>query len=556
MWHDGCNSLEQNILTYSSLNRNCASRQRLVLGGLLFLAALVLGWKLPYRGLIYPDEYTLFNYVDWLEHRPDVRTTPLNLICDSIQGNSKPLYILILRIAYWATGGTAATPLFLSALAGLATVLLTYRIGNFVFNKKTAILAAALLAFSPYFLLYARSGFAHMAAAALLAYALLKYLQGCPPGRTGLLLGAAFCAHYSTAIFTVTVVLCEALDTLMTRQWRMAGRRLLRFIGGWWLVPLFFEGSRWLNNLLHPSGTSSTSLIHYWIENAGIAAAMGNPKLGAYGFYLWHLQGPLFCLALLAGFFLLAFPWKSPPAPELRRKFFLLTFFPLAWWSFGPPNGQMMRTLAVAIPYLCLGVAGSLVMLSERGRSAAARFLPGILVAAMIVLYLPQTRAVMRWRSEFTQFLAYNQQHLADCVLVTSQIGTWGLVNPAFLETQRQQLYPEAGETRFVHAERVELIEAAVARVQKQPTHCLIARTNLWRFEKFLENTKRLQTFDSVQAQFPMGVFESQFTAGQWNEMARCISKNATLSGIHPTAFQDLYQMPDVYLYELERTAQ
>lgn len=131
----------------------------------------------------------------WNDEGISVALAPLDLgsIAQSAARDIQPpLYYYLLHFWVPLTGQTEYAVRFLSLIAGVLTVLVTYRIASHFFDRQTALLASALTAWSPFQVYYSQEARMYMwvtlfSAASVLAMTLMlkrgAVVESAPPTR-------------------------------------------------------------------------------------------------------------------------------------------------------------------------------------------------------------------------------------------------------------------------------------------------------------------------------------------------------------------------------------
>jgi len=146
-------------------------------------------------------------------------------------GIEPPLSYLLQRLV-WSLGTDEATLRLPAALASLAAIWLTYRLGERLFSRRVGLLAAALLAISPLDIRYAQEARYYTLFSALF---LLSTLSFCSlflrrRGWPGYIIGTALAGW--TQIFAGAVLATQALSAvLLLLAQRLLGRGRLAFGG-------------------------------------------------------------------------------------------------------------------------------------------------------------------------------------------------------------------------------------------------------------------------------------------------------------------------------------
>ncbi len=274
------------------------------------------------------------------------------------------------------------------AACSLLTVLLTWRIGERLFNPATGRLAALFLALSPAHAFLAQNmrpdEFATLVAL-LLVWLGALILQGQPArdwghfGAAGLLAGFAVALRFPLGIFSVAPVLAYLLRERRA-GWKADLAGLL-----YWRLPLLLVGAALAYALASPYSLLRPDLLREGLEvqkdyqTAPFADAVGRgPGIYQYGWLMLQqaLGIPLHLLAL-AGVLLAALRWSAPRLLLLAPALAYLIPTTLVSWV-------VVRYTLPILPLLSLLAADAMVSSAERG---PARRRIAATVAACIVAW-------------------------------------------------------------------------------------------------------------------------------------------------------------------------
>ncbi len=353
-------------------------RQRaLILGALLFVGLALRAARLDFQPLWWDEGYSV-----WFATHP----TP-QLIALTAEDIHPPLYYLLLRAWILLLGPRAETLRLLSVAVGSLAIPAIYAAGRRIFDDRSALLAALLLAINPLHVYYSQEvrmyGLVALLSAATLAAA-WPALQSERPGVRRLapyvlVVTAALYTQYYAALLPLGVMIYAAV------RWRRSPQTVVRWLLAHaavalaylpWviyatprLVPyisqkvvqdadrpldLFTYLARHLSAFVagHWAGSSSTLLWPLLLLILPAAYLFRRRRSGA-GFLL-ALTGT----ALLAGF---AISLGYPFFPEHGERLLLLALPPflllLAGTIAGPGSGRLPGVV-MAIGLLAAGVAG------------------------------------------------------------------------------------------------------------------------------------------------------------------------------------------------------
>lgn len=222
-------------------------RHRLKIGvGLAALAVVLLPLNLLWLQPLHQDEAL---YATWARQITSGRDPWLtNTAIDK-----PPLYLYTVAGAMWLLGPTATAARLPSLAASAAMVLLTFWLGRRLYGEATGLLAAWLVALSPFVLMFAPTAFTDPLLVALLLAGGVSAAQR-HPAWAGLWVGLAIATKPQGLFF---VPLVAALLLIFDRPRQMA----LRF--GPALVITLLPAFLWDMARRQPSGFLEASLAHY-----------------------------------------------------------------------------------------------------------------------------------------------------------------------------------------------------------------------------------------------------------------------------------------------------
>ncbi len=363
---------------------------------LTLILGLLFGWGLGQRALWHPDEGRYVEIPREMTVSGDYVTPRLN----GVKYFEKPV------LFYWLQAGAIkvfgisewAMRLWPAAFA-LIGCLAVYVAGRKLYDRRTGLIAAAVLATAPLHYFLGRAITLDMAVSALLTVALLAFLLGTrePPGR-------------ARRNYFWTFYACAALATLTKGLIGMVIPALV--IGAWILI---LNEWRLLRSIYLPSGLALFLLIAApW----HIAAARANPEFAQFYFIHEHFQRYLtkvhdryqpawfFIPVLLAGFY----PWtaylaqavvKSWPVSwrarrESREAIFLLLWVALVFAFFSYSDSKLIPYILPIMPPLALLTARYLALHWEVPSSASLRAGTWTLLAlgfmlALALIFIPES---------------------------------------------------------------------------------------------------------------------------------------------------------------------
>lgn len=249
------------------------------------LTSLGLGLRLFHLG---SQSYWLDEAISLGIARADLATILTNVA----QSSHPPLYYLLLK--GWLTlglGGNETTARLLSALLSTAAILAVYALARGLFDECTALVSAALMAVSPFQVLYAQEARMYGLLTLLTTLTVLTFVRAWQVNRPGdwfLFAGAATSCvytHYFSFLVLGGVGLFALLDSLASRTWkRWPGLLLAGAVVALFFVPqlgLFLNkatnamGTRWVApNYLFFFTSLYFLILSYTIPTWAAAVAM------------------------------------------------------------------------------------------------------------------------------------------------------------------------------------------------------------------------------------------------------------------------------------------
>ncbi|MGQ9583964.1 MAG: glycosyltransferase family 39 protein [Anaerolineae bacterium] len=244
-------------------------------------------------------------------------TRPLSRLLSAfaIPGRNGPLYFLLLRGWTLCTGETEFALRYLSVVAGVLALPLTWAVARKLGCGRAGLWALPLLAFSPFLVWYAQD--AKMYATVLLAVLLATWLflkaveTRRPISWVGyaLVVGALLYLHLLAFLVVPVHLTWLAMDGQAARQRRslLVGLGVLGLLAlpvALWGVPLFLSDYE-SGHVYCPPGRMVQALLTIWV--GGVAGPPGR----------WALVGPLFLF--LAGVFLAPSGSDAAPGTSVRR---------------------------------------------------------------------------------------------------------------------------------------------------------------------------------------------------------------------------------------------
>jgi hypothetical protein len=332
--------------------------------------------------------------------------------------NYPPGLPVLLALAQKLTRAANA-PYFVTPLAGLVGILVTYWLGKQLFGNVAGLIAAVLLGLSPLYFTFSTDLWSDVPATACLLMAMALYVSAASSGgrngavkavSAGLLLGYAVFIRYSAAIFALPLALYGLMVSTSTVA---ARRRLLLFFAAFGLVML---GVLLFNRIYYggflTTAYSSQSGWYPWPAFSP-AYALGPSPVGG-----WSLVAA--CKTLLQDLPLalplgvLGLVTMKRTAAVLLGGTVLVVFGLYACYAFAP-TGINARFLLPAVPMICLAAAAGIehVRLHLGAWRRAGLLLPATVILISIFLFRPTVTIVER-RASDTQAQIQTLQRMTD----------------------------------------------------------------------------------------------------------------------------------------------
>jgi 4-amino-4-deoxy-L-arabinose transferase-like glycosyltransferase len=368
-------------------------------------------------------------------------------------GNSILHYVLL---HYWSLrfGSSELAARFPSVLAGVATVIVLWRLGITLVGPQPAFVSALLAAGSPLLIRYSQEARGYSLATLLATGAIYAYVQFRSGGRRlwvpvhGAALGLALLSHF----LVVGLAVALWLDALLSRERQrvlrlMTAHALAGVLVAIWLVGL--DGSEGLRRMQERNSSyrlrASQSAAH---ETFVLPPTAGNMARG------WvqmtsHMAGVPFQLfgvrlgvgwpLLLAPVVLTAFGLRRSERADARLTLLLAASAP-AFASFlalrsGHTIAFQQLYAVWATPFVCLLIGTGLASLATSRRSSRLAWLVGAAYVTLMTLGVAATLADWPWRRP------RNPYPDATRLLCASARAEEDIVLPDAVEASRYLLY-------------------------------------------------------------------------------------------------------------------
>jgi len=156
-----------------------------------------------------------------------------------------PLWTYILALIFWIFKFNPVAPAYFTAILGVLTVWLMYKVGSELFSKKVGLIAAALYATSPLIVVHSRMPY-HTSPipffTLLFIYALYKWIKGNPNffPFVILFLSILYNLELFTAVLWLVVIIVLIFGVLKKKMWllRILNRKILFLSTLFFIIPM------------------------------------------------------------------------------------------------------------------------------------------------------------------------------------------------------------------------------------------------------------------------------------------------------------------------------
>jgi Dolichyl-phosphate-mannose-protein mannosyltransferase len=333
------------------------SASQLIAGGHLIDAAPIAEW------LSAPNRLALASPLGWAPAPDGSGIAP-----------TYPIGVPVVMALVSLIGGTNAVFLVSPAMA-IATLLLVYRLARDWFDAETGLLAAALVAWNPVFITYAKQPMSDMAATLWIMLALvLSVRNGAISGFTaGLAAGVAVITRPALLVAAAIVPLAAHRGEQKMRRLMIAGAGLAIGVMATMAIQNHLFGSPFSTGY---GTTGALFSISHLATNLGIFARQG-----------WTVVGPLWIPGLVIGL-IAARPeprWK-PAAILAGVALPYLFYLPFDHW-------ETLRYLLPGIVPLTALVAAGLMHIARTPRTPAVT---AVVIAAVVAIVAGRSESLLR----------------------------------------------------------------------------------------------------------------------------------------------------------------
>lgn len=322
---------------------------------------------------------------------------PLQLDPDFFAYGSLPIYLtkattsLVSHVDPWAStyDGIIYYGRALSAVIGTLTVLLTFLLGARLYDRRTGVLGAFLLAVCVLHVQNSRFLTVDVTLTFFVLLALLQLVRLSRDGRRSSFVWAGVCVGLAVATkFSAMALLAPLGIAILYRWWTEA--RLLPVLG-WSLVAVFsgvvaFALAEPYILLNFDRVIRDITEQSHMVRNAGLfpftTQYIGTPKYlyEIEQMVLWGMAPPLGLAALWATLTRPGHAWRSGRADELVLLFWVVPFFLVTGWF----EVKFPRYLLPIYPVLTVWAAEWLLRTYRRGNLAGRLALPAVVVGTVL----------------------------------------------------------------------------------------------------------------------------------------------------------------------------
>jgi 4-amino-4-deoxy-L-arabinose transferase-like glycosyltransferase len=431
----------------------------LLLAAIVFGAAVLRLWNLPQQGFIQWDEagYALEARY-WLDGARDWTRFVTGQADGAVPYYGKPAHVVLIALSVILFEESPFAAQFVSAAFGILTVPVVYLLGKLLDNHRVGWLAAFLLAFLPFHIIYSRLAFADADATFFFQLAFLFWmLAGRADAKRRMFLFFAAGLGFGMAVTTnyrcypVVVISVLVLGLVEWARSKATPRIVSLLPPGALLVGLAVLPTGWqvLFSILRVYAEQNRVSMNANDYIGQLQSLLGGEQIRSYprslmdwlvgldaAFYgkaLVELGGVFWSLLLASA--AIVFVWRvARSGLEPRHRVFsntlrpistdfaiywALTFlFPLAFFTFYPFKAS--RFIVVVLPSACMFIAFAIERLI---RSASPRLIlqamAAIVLGGFLIESLASARLIVEWQSNFESAMRYIQNHQAQRVLST-----------------------------------------------------------------------------------------------------------------------------------------
>lgn len=304
---------------------------------------------------------------------------------DAIPSLPKEGFLTFASLSLFIFGAKDYVILAVSAFFGTLTVILVYLIGKSLYDKITGVLAALILALSPYHVVYSRTGLSHITATFFLFLGFYFYILSSLKNNAsinkkivlaGFSIGYAFTCHYALYPIFGLFLIFELLNREITGKDKI--KRLFIFYA-FALIPIFcFQIITFFSKemiiryskiwILNPyiSANKDKLFMTYFQQIKSLFEGNLGPGKGTkqdiffYPFCIWYYEGFLESILLSLGVLILTLRQIRKFA---RADFMIVVFFVYILLGYTIPNVKAARMLIIITPLIAIIVARTLMII-------------------------------------------------------------------------------------------------------------------------------------------------------------------------------------------------
>lgn len=285
-----------------------------------------------------------------------------------------PLGVPVLMALFNAVAGAEAV-FFVAPCAAAITLFLTHRVARSWYDADTALLAAALVAWNPLFITYAKQPMSDVPATMWIVLATLLAVRSTSATAfaAGIAAGLAVISRPALLLGAAAIILVAQRGDTARRRATLAAAGLLIGTTVQMVIQNYLFGSPLA------TGYGATSVL-FSLEHV-------LPNLGIFGKHLWFALGPLWILGLIIGIF--------AARPEPRTKPLVVFGAVMLPYLFYIPfdHWETLRYLLPGLVVLTVTVAHGLMRFTRAPQSQTAAT---IILAGFMAVAVGQSELLLR----------------------------------------------------------------------------------------------------------------------------------------------------------------
>lgn len=365
---------------------------------------------------------------------------------DAIPSFPRQGFLALASLSVFFLGPEDYATMVVSGFFGILTIILVYLIGKRLYGETTGILAAFILAVSPYHIMYSRTGLAHITAAFFLFLGFYLYILSISKtinasniwiSLAGFFVGYAFTCHYALFWIFGLFLILEFFNKEIILKNKL--KRISLFYLSASLPILFFQLLTFFMKeiiIKNPKILVSSAyvlehrqdlIMTYFQQIKRLFeinltfTRQSDPGILFYPFCIWHYDGPVVATLLILGLLILMV--------RLFRKFsftdFIVLFsFLYIFLTISIPHVKVARMLVVALPLVALIAARTFTTLDNFFHYLCSQKLkvlfPALFLAVIIVPDIPKLKQELKLRSGYKDAVVFIEKSgKADYVYLT-----------------------------------------------------------------------------------------------------------------------------------------